>query len=211
MKIAFWLVLHKFGFQVISDKMNFPFQSSHLSPFSPPSITCAIFSLQDIFLFIYQIMENYIRDRKEFSFPGVFVSTQFQSHTFLVYFNSNQLHTLANIYWMPILFRQKNAYAKITYEQLQTHPICITLYCDFYVYSPVSVYILFIQQFMTWLTVNTWFFFLEDITSPPICLAWPLHQGVSPLGDQVDYLRVIHTFFSYRFCQYVFTSTDCLK
>ena len=83
MKIASWLVLHKFGLQIISDKMNFPFQSNHLSPFSPPSITCSIFSIQEIFLFIYQIVGNYFGTRLEFSFPDLLVSSEFQSHTFM--------------------------------------------------------------------------------------------------------------------------------
>ena len=83
MKIASWLVLHKFGLQIISDKMNFPFQSNHLSPFSPSSITCSIFSIQEIFLFIYQIVGNYFGTRLEFSFPDLLVSSEFQSHTFM--------------------------------------------------------------------------------------------------------------------------------
>lgn len=154
MKIAFWLVLHKFGFQVISDKMNFPFQPSHLSPFSPPSITCAIFSLQDIFLFIYQIMENCIRDRKEFSFPGVFVSSQFQSHTFMIYFNSNQLHILANIYWMPIPFKQKLHMLKLPMNcswltQCVSH--CIMTFEFIALYQ----WIFFLFIITLWLTIST--------------------------------------------------------
>ena len=81
MKIASWLVLHKFGLQIISDKMNFPFQSNYLSPFSPPSITCSIFSIQEMFLFIYQIVGNYFGTRLGFSFPDLLVSSEFQSHT----------------------------------------------------------------------------------------------------------------------------------
>lgn len=160
---------------------EFPFQSNHLSHFSPPSITYAIFSVQDTFLFIYQVMGNYLRARKNFLFQILFVSPQFQSYTIGGLFWFKLTPQLSKHLLNAFSVQTKITYTKITFEMLLTYPMCTILHVQFCVYSPVSMSIFFLFNVTLILTINIWTSSLEDIdrASPPICL--PLNQCISLL------------------------------